>query len=56
MYPKYFIMIEQMYTILSSKRQRYCKNFNKKNANDCTISGIIHNHLINARTHKQNTQ
>ena len=49
---KYFIMIQQMYAILSSKRQRYRKKFNKKNANDCTISGIMRYHLINAWTHQ----
>ncbi|EDS15156.1 hypothetical protein BACSTE_01656 [Bacteroides stercoris ATCC 43183] len=45
-------MIQQMYAILSSKRQRYRKKFNKKNANDCTISGIMRYHLINAWAHQ----
>jgi len=32
---KYIIILQQMYAILSNKRQRCYKKYNKKSANDC---------------------
>lgn len=35
------VIAQQMYAILLSKNQRYCKKCNKKSANDCIIFSVF---------------
>lgn len=39
---KYIIILQQMYAILSNKRQRCYKKYNKKSANDCITFSFPH--------------
>jgi len=39
--PQTPIIAQQMYAILLSKNQRYCKKCNKKSANDCITFSVF---------------